>query len=314
MAGASNINRLYAYILETTQGTTPATPGFTRLPFATLNMTADPRVSENKNVAHKGQRSSIIRNGIAVSGSAQGPLIYGEYDDFLASLFQADWSSDVLVNGEGTVAMTIENTIPQGEGAAVAYNRYRGVEAVGGSIALAVGEQAQISFDLIGIGSDDAATSAISGATYTDVSSTDALSSHADIGVITMSGLGTLSCLRSLTMDFAIEGKDEQQKLSSNDLCGITRGAMVPTLSGEFYVEDSFVAAYNAARAGTDFALTVPIGSVSGSKYTIEFPSCEFTAANLQTGENGPAFQPVTIMPKYNSGIGGTCRITRAVA
>lgn len=313
MTGASNYERQDAYILESTVGTTPATPAFTKLSFDTLNMTANARISEKYPAYASGQRGGIARNGIAVAGTGTGGLIYGAYDDFLASLFQANWSTDVLVNGYDQIAMTIEQAIPQGAGGTLAYTRFKGVEAVTGQIELTAGEDAKISLDLIGSGSDDATATMITGATYADPSNTDVLGSGSDIGTITMSGLTPLDCMRTLTIDFGVADKEEQLRISSDDACGITRGAMRPTLTGEFYVEDNFIAIYNAARAGTDFAMVVPIGSATGEKYEINFPSCEFAEAPLNISDSGPAFQTFTILPKYDSGIGGTCEITRAI-
>lgn len=314
MAGAGNLERQDAYILEVTPGTTPATPAFTKCSFDTLNMQANPRLSEAYTLAAQGQRSGIARSGLDSSGTAAGKLIYGEYDDFFASLFQANWSTDVLINGQDQVAMTIEQAIPQGAGGAFAYTRFRGVEAQTGSLSMTAGGDTAVSFDLIGQGSDDATATLITGATYGDPTETDVIGSGADIGTITMSGLTPLDCMRTMTVDFGVVDKEGQLRLSSDDYCGVTRGVMRPQITGEFYIETNFIAIYNAARSGTEFALTVPIGSTTLKKYELYFPKCEFSGAPLNTGDNGPAFQNFTILPKYDSAIGGTCRLTRAIA
>lgn len=313
MAGAANTERQSAFIAEVAVGTTPATPGFTKTAFDVDQFQANPRISEGRSLAFNGQRSSVATNGIAVSGSGSGKLIYGEFDPFLESLFQSTWSTNVLVNGTDQHTFTYEQAIPQGAGGALAYTRHRGVEAVGGSITLTAGSDASISFDFIGQGSDDATATLITGATYADPASVAILGSGADIGTILMSGLTPLDCMSELSIDFGIEDKEEQLRLSSDDACGITRGVMIPKIVGKFYIETNFIAIYNAARAGTEFALTVPIGSVTTEKYSISFPKCQFAMAPLETGENGPAFQSIEILPYYDSGIGGTCEITRAV-
>lgn len=314
MAGAANLERQEAYVNEVTVGTTPATPSFIKTSFDVLSLSADPRISESRPASAQGQRGGIGRNGNAVTGNANGKLIYGEYDDFFASLFQADWSSDVLINGQGQNTMTVEQAIPQGAGGALAYTRYLGVEATTGSLGLTAGQDATVAFDLIGAGSEDATPTAITGATYADPTETDIIGSGADIGTILMSGLTPLDCMESCSVDFGVADKTDQPRLSSDDPCGVNRGVMLPTVTGRFYVEDNFVAVYNAARAGTEFALTIPIGSVTLKKYELYFPKCEFSRAPLVTGETGPAFQEFTILPKYDSGIGGTCRLTRAIA
>jgi len=314
MAGASNTEIQDAFIVEVTSGTTPATPSFTKSSFDTLTMTADPRISESFPRAAFGQRLGIGRNGIAVAGSAAGKMIYGEYDDFFSSLFQADWSTDVLVNGQSQISMSIEQAVPQGAGGAFGYTRFRGVEASTGQIALTAGSDATVSLDLIGSGSDDASASIISGATYAAATESDIIGSGADIGTIVMAGY-TLDCMESLTVDFGISDKDEQPRISSDDSCGISRGVMRPELTGRFYMEANFIDMYNAARSThTDFAVTVPIGSVTLKKYELYFPKCQFVGNPIETGESGPAFQTFRILPKYDSGIGGTSRLTRAVA
>lgn len=312
MAGASNIERQDSYVVEATVGTTPSTPAFTRMSFDTLTMNAEPRLSESYPSYAKGQRGDVTRHGFGVTGSGKGPLVYGEYDTFLSSLFQADWATNVLLNGYDQIAMSFEQSIPQGAGGALQYTRFIGVEATTGRIMLEAGSDATVEMDFIGLGSTDATASAIAGATYANPSNTNTLGSGADIGTITM-GSFTLDCMKSCTIDFGVADKEDQPKLSSNDACGISRGVMRPTITGQFYIEDEFIDIYNAARLGTSFALVIPIGSVTGEKYSFSFPACEFVAAPLEVGESGPAFQSFTIMPKYHVATGGTCQLTRAI-
>lgn len=313
MAGAGNIERQDAFVVESTVGTTPATPAFTRMSFDTLKMEATPRTSESFPSYAKGQRGDVTRHGFGVTGQGKGPLLYGEYDTLLESLFQASWATNVLLNGYSQTAVTVEQSIPQGAGGALQYMRFLGVEASTARLTLQAGSDASVEFDFIGLGSEDATASAIAGATYANPTNTNVLGSGADIGTITMSGF-TLDCMKSCVIDFGVADKEDQPKLSSNDACGVSRGVMRPTITGEFYVEDEFIDIYNAARAGTEFALVIPIGSVTGEKYSISFPACEFVAAPLDVSDSGPAFQPFTIMPKYHAATGGTCQVTRAIA
>ncbi len=311
MAGAANNERLVSAVVEATAGTTPTTPAFKRQSFSTFNMTANPRTTENRSVGARGQRTGVALNGFAVSGTASSGLIYGEFDDFLASLFQADWASNVLKNGAGSKTFTIEDSIPQGQGGALSYLRYRGVEASGGSLSLTAGDNANLSFDLIGTGSDNATPTAISNATYTASTAFDVIGSGSDIGTITMSGLGTLDCMQSAEVQFTYDGKDEQLRIASDDICGVSRGSMLPTVTGAFYIEDNFMAIYNACRAGTEFALTIPIGSTTLKKYDLFFPRCKFSEAPLVTGESGPALQNVTVLPMYDTTEACTVRMRR---
>lgn len=401
MAGAANNERQDAVVVEVTPGTTPATPSFTKQSFDTINMEANPRTSESFPSSASGQRAAIGRNGIEVTGSAEGKLIYGEYDTFWSSLFQETWrtgsivgtvtvttveplnettinvttagassvdlwpgneisiagdanspyivaqavsigasttgdivivepglgqatagaeavtatGADVLVNGQGQVSFTVEQAIPQGAGSGtLTYLRYRGVESVTATLSMTAREDVEVAFDLLGSGSDASSTTAIAGSTYADPTNSTIIGSGADLGTITMSGFDPLDCMRSCEIDFGVADKEDQPRLSSDDACGINRGAMRPTITGEFYVEDNFDAIYDASRTGTEFALLIPIGSVTTQKYDLYFPKCEFVRSPLISAEDGPAFQEFTILPKYDPQIGGTCRMRRGLA
>ena len=149
--------------------------------------------------------------------------------------------------------------------------------------------------------------------TYTDPSEADPLSSGDDIGTITFNGY-TLDCMQSLEIDFTFENRDGQPKISSNDLCGVNRGDFLPALTANMYVEENFLAIYNAARARhTAFAVTIPIGSVSGEKYTMEFPSCRFGSSAID--QSGAAvMQRVPILPQYDETEAAVIKITRGVS
>lgn len=314
MAGSSNLERRVSTIKEATVAVTPATPAFTRSAANAFNMKAIPITEDQMGRHGKGQRTDTVDSGFTVTGSLSGGLIYGEFDDLLASLLQGTWTSNVLKNAELTQSFSVEETIPQGAGqATLAYQRYRGVEATSGQLVLEAGKSAALSMDLMGRVSESCATAAITGSTYTAPASTKVIGSGTDIGTITMSGMGTLDCMQSCTINFAFGGRAEQRHITSNDLCGISRGGFVPVITGKFYVEDNFRTIFNAARLGTEFELTIPIGSVTGKKYSIVFFACRFIESTLEDGEDGPALQAFTIHPKYKTSEDAMIKITRAI-
>ena len=315
MAGTSSTERRVSHIKETAVGTTPTTPNFQPFSFMNFAMTANPRISEQKSIAAGGQRTGLVNTGYAVSGTASTGWLYGEYDDFFESLYQNTWASNVLTNGNQQVTMTVEERIPQGQGGTVSYLRYRGVEVSSATISLVSGEDADLSFNLIGIGSDDASTTIITSATYTHTAQFDPLSCGSDISTLTMVGVGTIDCMQTMEIRFLYDGKDEQLRLGSDELCGITRGSFLPEITGQFYIEDNFLTLYNACRAGSFFALTVTIGTSATRGYTLEFPKCSIVEAPLVSGESGPAFQNFRILPFWVQGASNmyTSRLTRLV-
>lgn len=312
MAGSASSQLRSAYVPEATPGTIPATPGFLTLP-AAARMSAMAQAIEGRSLAAKGARLGRGVNGIDVTGSLEDSVKYGVYDNLLATLLQGAWSDDVLKDGKAQTTVAVENTIPAGVGGTSTMMRYRGVEALSGSLKLAARQAAKLSLTLAGRGSDDATATAIAGATYTDPTVVDPLSSGADVGTIVFNGY-TLDCMQSLDIAFNFDGRDLQPKISSNDLCGITRGDFLPVLTANMYIEANFLAIYNAARAShTAFSVTVPLGSVTEQKYTLAFPSCHFDTAGLDLS-GASAMQSVVIKPQYDTSSAAVLTVTRAIA
>lgn len=312
MAGSSTSEFRSAIVAEATAGTIPPTPGFGTL-HSPVNIMAKPSIVSGRSLIAGGGRLGQGYTAIDVNGSIETPLIYGVYDDPLASLMQGTWAADVLTDAKDTTTFAVENTIPAGNGGTPTMMRFRGVEAVSGSLALKARTEARMNMELIGRGSDPATTTAISGATYTDPTEADPLSSGQDVGTIAFAGY-TLDCMEALDIAFAFEKRDRQPKISSDDLCGVTRGDFLPTLSANMYVEENFLAIYNASRERHDsFAVTVPLGSVTGKKYTLSFPSCHFGEAEIDMSGSS-VMQKVQILPQWDAATGATMTITRAVA
>lgn len=312
MAGTATSQVRSAYVAETTPGTTPSTPGFTTL-HGLARMQAASLPEFGRSQTSGGARKGMGVNGIDVTGTLESPLVYGVYDDLLATLLQGAWASNVLKDGKALRGVTIENTMPAGVGGTATMLRFRGVEALSGTLNLQSRAAAQLSLTFGGIGSDPATTTAITGATYTDPTEADPLSSGVDVGVITFAGY-TLDCMERAEISFAFEGRDPQPRIGSNDLCGFTRGDFLPVITARFQIEENFLAIYNATRARhAPFAVTIPIGSVTGEKYTMLFPACYFGPAEID--QSGAAvMQSVQIMPAYDASEACVLKITRAVA
>jgi len=311
MTGTASSQVRSAYIAEVTPGTIPATPAFTTLHRPAM-LVAKPDIIEGRSLIAGGARLGQGFAGIPVTGSLESPLVYGVYDAFFASLLQGAWATNVLTDAKQVSTVAVENTIPAGVDGTATMLRYRGVEAIGGTLNLTAKAAAQLSLNLIGRGSDIGTTTAIVGSTYVDPTEFDPLSSGADVGTITMAGY-TPDCMQSLEIAFTFEGRDPQERISSDDLCGVTRGDFLPVMTANIFVETNFLAMYNAARARhAAFAVTVPLGSVTTEKYTLVFPSCHFGSTEIDMSATN-VFQKVEIRPEYSTSLDYVLAITRAV-
>lgn len=312
MTGIATSQVRSAHIMETTPGTTPSTPGFTTL-HAVAQMKAAAMPIDSASQISRGARFGQNVSGIDVTGSIAGPLVYGVTDNLFATLLQGTWATNVLKDGKAETTVTIENMFPAGVGGTNTFLRYRGVQAVGGTLSLAARQPVTYSFDLAGYQSDATATSIISGATYTDPTDVDPLSSGIDVGSITAAGY-TVDCIESCEISFDFANRNLQPRISSDFLCGITRGDFRPVITAKIWVETNFAAMYNAARARhTAFAVNIPLGSVTGKKYTLAFPSCRFGETEVDfSGPDG--FHTVQILPGYDTSSSAVLTMTRAVA
>ena len=311
MAGTASSQLRSAYISELTPGTIPATPAFKALHRPAL-LSAAAQTIQGRSLVAKGARLGHAVNGIDVTGSLESPLIYGVYDDFLATLLQSAWATNVLKDGKAETTLAVENAMPAGVGGTSTMLRYRGVEATGGTLNLTAREAATLNLTLAGRGSDAAAITAITGATYTDPTEADPLSSGKDVGTIVFNGY-TLDCMQSLEINFGYENRELQPKISSNELCGITRGDFMPVLTARMYIEANFLAIYNAARERhAAFSVTVPLGSVTTEKYTLVFPSCFFGPTEIDRS-GASVMQSIQIMPQYDVVSSAVVTVTRAI-
>lgn len=313
MSGTSTNEVRSAFVKEATVGTTPSTPSFATS-HRPIRMSAIPNVFEDQSLTGHGARTGRGYGTENVSGTLESPFYYGVYDTLLETLLQGEWGADVLKDGKDTVAVTVENTFPAGNGGTDTMLRYRGVEAVSGTLNLTAEQEARLTLNMIGRASDDSSTSAISGATYTDPPVVNPLLSGGDVGTIVYDGY-TLDCMQSLEIAFNFEDREREPRVGSNALCGIRRGNFLPTLTANMYVEANFAAIYDDARAShSSFAVTVPLGSVSGEKYTIEFPVCYFGGTEIDMSGTG-LMHTVPIVPHYDPDTEeAVVKITRAVS
>lgn len=312
MAGLSSNSTSTAYVAEATAGTTPATPTLISLRHSTFNGRAEPIRSVTDVLQYGGQPYDVNQFGDTVTGQLDTEFSYGDYDAFLASLLGGAWATNVLKNGTTQTTFTIEDNIPLTPGTN-RYFRYRGMEPVNMRLSASAKAVLQMQMNFRGYGADDATATAISGSSYGAASTSRSFNASADIGAIDVASY-TLPCIESFELSVSVP-KNDQPKLGSNDLCGISIGAPEISLAMRFYWETGLQAMYNDVRSGTLVDITLPLGSVSGSKYTILLPRAEFVlAAPVKGGRNTNVMMDARFRALYDTTEAAMIKITRAVS
>lgn len=312
-AASSTAQLRSAAVVETTPGTTPASPGFKTFHTPAIFDDSVTRYHQPSLVAGGALIGDALLEKPVKGKISNAPMVYGLYDTLFESLFQATFSTNVLLDGKSRQALTFENAIPAGLAGSLTMKRYLGVEAIGTTINASARDGIKCSFDLMGMQSQATSTTALAGATYTDPTNNDAFSSNTDIGTITFAGY-TLDDLASLDMSFTYEGREEQPKLGTDALAGITRGTLRVSIAAKFYLQTNFAAMYDAAQTTLQTAakITVNLGSISGKKYRFEFWNAHVDLA-APDFSGATAFQMVTITGVYSAANTGVITMTRAL-
>lgn len=305
MGNTTSRTRL-AYVAESTWGTTPTTPTLitTRFTGESLNANIDNVVSDeiraDRNV------SDLIQVGSAAGGSVDFELTYGGFtDDWLEALLFGTWSSNVLKNGVTQKQFTLEKTFETG--ATDQFHRITGAVPNSMSLSMATGSIVTGSFDFIGKGMT-AATTAISGSTYTAANTNTPINAATNFASLAMTGV-TSPALTALDINIT-NNLDLQKVLGSLDGRQVTEGRFEVSGSMTVYFENSEL--YALFLAGTSSDLTFKLGGASSKNYLFNVPTLKFENAQVVAGGND---QPLLITTDfrgiYNGTEAATLKITR---
>ncbi|MCW2309735.1 phage tail tube protein [Rhodobium gokarnense] len=280
MAFADSSGTRLAFVAESTDGTTPASPSFQNLRFTGESLNYNKETVSSEEIRADRNVSDSIDVGYAVAGDIEGELSYGTLDPLLEGLFQSTWSSNVLKNGTTKKFFTFEKTFEQG--ATDSYMRFTGCQIGAMTLNINARERVTYTMSVMGRGHTSSAA-ALSGATYT-AANTNAISAASnDVSALTLTGISPAPTVMSLTVNIE-NNLREQTAVGTQGLVGIGSGRCVVTGSISIYFEN--LAAYDAFVNHTDVGISWTVGSVTNEKYTINIPKAKFTTGTVPTPGN----------------------------
>lgn len=297
-----------AYVVESTYGTTPATPTFetARIIGESLGANID-NITSNELRADRNV-SDLVQVGGSSGGALNFELSYGSFDDFLESLMHSAWTTNVLKNGVTQKSFTIEKTFETG--ATDQFHRFTG--SIANTLTLSMSTQAIVTgaFGFVCKGSSSAQAE-IASSTYNAATTTEVINAATNFASLAITG-ATSPELTSLELSIT-NNLSQQQVLGSLDSRGITAGRFEVTGSLTAYFDNEEL--YELYLNGTATDLTFKLGGASTANYVFDLPNIKFTSGQVVAGGNDqPVVAEMQFQALYDSGEAATIKVTRTPA
>ena len=268
-----------AYITETTYGTTPSTPAFTNVRYTSESLKAARQNVQSEEIRRDRNVPDLIQVGGNAAGGVNFELSYGAFDDFIESALFSAWSSDVIKNGVDQTSFTLEKIFENG----ATDQHFIFTGAVVNSMSLNIQAQQQVagSFEFL-CKSGSMTETAITGSTYTDAPTNDAMNAATDFASLSVTG-ATAPAITGLTLEIS-NNLRQKPVVGSLDSYGIGAGQCVVTGTITAYFENSDLMEQFLAGTATD--LSFSIGGATENKYDIVIPRLKFSDGDVPTGGN----------------------------
>ena len=292
-----------SYVVESTFGTTPSSPGFTpiRHTGTTLGLSKDAveseELREDRQVAH-------FRHGNkSVTGDINFELSYGGLDELLEATLCGSWATNVLKAGVTRRSYTVERHHTDiGK-----FLRSTGCQFNTMSLSVAPNSMVTGSFGIIGAGFTSSA-SALGSATYSAETTTAPFDSFS--GSITEGG-SAIAIITALELNID-NGMEALYVVGSADTLLPSIGKSSVTGSVTAYFEDTtlmdkFV---NETSSAIQFTLTDALGN----DYIVSLPNVKYNSGNPEVSGAGAITLSLDFVALYNASDASQIKITRVPA
>lgn len=297
-----------AAVVESTYGTTPATPAFTKQRFTGESLKAARQNVTSSEIRADRNVTDLIQVGGAAEGGLDFELSYGAFDAFLESALFGAWSTNVLKNGVAQKSFTLEKLFESG--ATDQYFRYTGSVVNTMSLNVRAQEIVTGSFGFMCKGSSLAQT-AITDSTYDDAVANDVMNAASDFASLSVTGT-TSPAIMGITLNI---NNNLRQKpvVGSIDSYGLGAGRFQVTGSIEAYFENEEM--MDMFLAGTATDLSFKLGGASEKNYVFDIPKLKFDDAEVFAGGNDQdVMARLNFVGLYDSSDDCTLKITRTPA
>lgn len=298
-----------ADVTEVTIGTTPATPAFQVMRYASSDVRLVKQTEIPDEIRADRNVASIVDVGRMVQGNINTLLSYGTYDVWLERLLASSWAADVLKNGIADKAGTLEWTYEQG--ATDTYIRTTGNRWNTLDLQLTARQSVRANWGIMGITSPAPTSAIIAGATYAAATTTPVLNAGLNVGALAITGMANAPKVQAMNLRIT-------NNVYQNDVLGQyfphSHGLGRFEVSGSMTTLFENLDTYNAILAHDDIAIAITLGATTLQKYTIALPKVKLMDGGPVVGGNGRAvILEVPFQAYYDSVSAASMSVTRAV-
>lgn len=257
-----------AYIVEVTDGTTPASPAFTTLRVTGESLSVDRKLVYSSELNGKRGEKNFAVAGANGVGNVEFEWTDATLEAMLESALRAAWNTDVLVDGNTPKSFTLETR--NESGGTDLFKRLKGAQVNTLSLNMRPGEIVTGSLGMMARIADWA-NAIVASATY-GAGNTEPIQVGANIGAITLAGL-TFDHFASLTM--SINNNLRFQEALNGSLNPVGIGAGKLEITGQFglFVDSTMFNVLEAFQGGVATGLAFQIGNEDGKKTLFEIPN-----------------------------------------
>lgn len=305
MSLATSNRTALRYVLESTFGTTPATPALSSVRYTSESINYNIKNIKSQEIRADRNTTDLIQTDADVSGDINVEMSYGSFDDFIEAALCGTWTANVLKNGTVLRSFTIQKEFQDAN--TPFFVNYTGCRIGGMDLNFQTGQILTGKFSVMGLGGA-AVTTQIAGATFPAESTTSVMNAVTNLTSIkdnTVESTDFFSKL-SLTLNNNLRA---QKAIKSLPAIGIALGSLDLTGSMDLYLQDKTLV--DRYLAGTFFSLELNL-SDGTSSYDILLPKVKYeTGTTVAGGLDQDVMLTGTIRAIYDSGTGAAIQITR---
>lgn len=287
------------YVVETTIGTTPATPQTVQIPTVKWELIHDKTFIEDKSMTSDNMKLAIADGNVTYKGSIECTHRHGQFDELLGVGMMGTWATNILTLANTEQGITFEEKLE--DGTTDRYNVYTGCVVNSFEIGAKLNSTVDLKFDLIGRGYSTSGTALDT--TPTAIQNKQPFTTAQ--GSITVDGSSFPIQDITIKVDNAIDPKFTIGSASAygNSFAG-------KTVSGSFtalFTSDTVFTKFKSGALGA-IVLTLSDGT---NTHTISIPSAKFVKFSKPVSE-GALIASVDFSAVKDATLGSMIKITRS--